>query len=321
MEVKAGILGFAVGDALGVPVEFAPREELEFFPVTDMQEFGAHKQPKGTWSDDTSMTLATMDGIIQSNGINYTQIANNFCWWACGKKYNAHDYVFDMGITTHKALQDYLILGLDPTKAGGKGYYDNGNGSLMRILPLAYYFKENQTSDLEMATIINNISSITHGHEISCMGCYLYTKYAMSLLEGKSFQESYNDLQKVDVSMYSDTTQLSYERILSGDLGKIKDSSLISSAGFVVSSLEASIWSCLNTNDYKEAVLKAVNLGEDTDTVCALAGGLAGIKYGYNDIPEKWLNTLVKKDYIEDLSNKFEYKIKNLNKIEKEKQL
>lgn len=314
MNVKDGILGFAIGDALGVPVEFTKREILEMFPVTEMFGNGVHKQPKGTWSDDTSMILATMDGVIESGFIDYYQIAENFCLWATSKKYNAHDRLFDIGITTHSALRNYIMKDVEPTKAGGTDYFDNGNGSLMRILPMAYYFKENSMSDLEMSRIINDLSSMTHGHELSCLGCYLYTKYAIGLLNGKSFEESYEDLKNVDVSMYSEPSKNAYKRVLNGELATIEDKSLIKSSGFVVDSLEASIWCCLHSKSYEEATLKAVNLGEDTDTVGALAGGLAGIHYGIDNIPKKWLDDLVKKDYIEELSDKYQNTIISMDK-------
>lgn len=319
MDVKDGVLGFAVGDALGVPVEFSFREELQKNPVVDMEEFGVHKQPKGTWSDDTSMMIATMDAINECGEINYNQIADNFCLWASSLKFNPHGKMFDIGVTTSKALNNYVQKGLDATKSGCDSYFDNGNGSLMRILPLAYYFKENPTTDLEMANIINNVSSITHRHEISCLGCYLYVKYAMSLLEGKSFLESYENLQKVDVSMYDKAAVKKYERVLSGKLKDITDTKKIKSSGFVVDSLESALWCCLTTRNYEEATLKAVNLGEDTDTIGGLTGGLAGIRYGFKGIPNKWLDVLVQRDYIEDLSNKYQCAIKKVNEVGKHK--
>ncbi len=318
LGVQDGVLGFAVGDALGVPVEFSRRETLIDRPVVDMMEYGVHNQPKGTWSDDTSMMIATMDAIINSSKIDYHKIADNFCLWASSRKFNPHGKLFDIGITTSDALKRYMFEGCEPTKAGNKGYYDNGNGSLMRILPLAYYFNSNKMSDEEMATIINNVSSITHAHPISCMGCYLYVKYAMDLLDGKDFNEAYQDLLRCDVSMYDNDTVKAYGRILSGELGQIKDQNKIKSSGFVVDSLEASIWCCLNSDNYKVATLKAVNLGDDTDTVGGLTGGLAGIKYGRESIPKNWVDSLAQKDYLVELCDEYQKTIKktaNLNKI------
>jgi len=306
MKVKDGILGFAIGDSLGVPVEFLSRNFLNEYPVVDMMDCGVHNQVKGTWSDDTSMILATIDGINNCNDIDYLQLMENFCLWINSQKYTPHGEVFDVGNTTYHALDNFLFGDTSPVMCGGNRVNDNGNGSLMRILPLAYYFFYNPVSDLEMSEVINNVSSLTHRHPISCMGCYLYTKFAISLLEGKNFNEAYNKLQKSDVSMYSDEVKNVYKRVLSGELNDIKTSDDIKSSGYVVDTLEASLWCCLTGVNYETSVLKAVNLGEDTDTIGALTGGLCGIKYGITDIPEKWLNCLVKKDYIEDLCVKFE---------------
>ena len=313
MDVKDGVIGFAVGDALGVPVEFSPRELLKINPITDMTGYGTHSQPAGTWSDDTSMILATLDGVVNSGYIDFYEIANNFCLWAGGRCFNPHGKLFDIGITTHNSIKNYITNNVKPTQAGLNGYYDNGNGSLMRILPLAYYFKNNPMSDYEMADIIDDLSSITHRHEISCLGCYLYTKYALSLLDGKDFKESYAELLKADTTMYSNSSVMIYQRVLSGELLNLEESK-VKSSGFVVDSLEASIWSCLQTDNYKDAVLKAINLGGDTDTIGGLAGGLAGIRYGMNSIPSKWLDTLVKRDYIENLSNSYQNTVMELGK-------
>lgn len=313
MKVVDGVLGFAIGDSLGVPVEFTSRRELMSNPVTDMEGMGVHRQVKGTWSDDTSMIIATMDGIIESKEINYKRIMDNFCLWYSGKKYNPHGVLFDIGITTSISINNY-INGKDINSCGCSGFHDNGNGSLMRILPLSYYFMENNLSELEMALIVNSISSLTHAHPISCMGCYLYTRFIMFLLSGKSIKDSYLELGNIDTSMYDLDTISVYKRVLSGELIDLNIDE-IKSSGFVVSTLEASLWCNLTSSSYSEAVLKAVNLGDDTDTVAALTGAIAGINYGVDSIPKKWLNHLVKKSYLEELSNNYQevitkYKIK-----------
>lgn len=313
MKVLDGVLGFAVGDSLGVPVEFVSREELSSNPVVDMEENGTHNQVKGTWSDDTSMLIATMDGIIECKEINYKKIMDNFCLWYSGKKYNPHDVLFDIGITTSVAINNY-INGKDINSCGVDGYYDNGNGSLMRILPLSYYFMENNISDMEMSSIVNSLSSLTHAHSISCLGCYLYTRFIMFLLAGKSIKDSYLSLGNLDLSMYDLDTVSVYKRVLSGELIDLSVDK-IKSSGFVVSTLEASLWCNLTSSSYSDAVLKAVNLGEDTDTVAALTGAIAGINYGVESIPKNWLDCLVKESYLEELSNNYQdviskYKVK-----------
>jgi ADP-ribosylglycohydrolase len=175
----------------------------------------------------------------------------------------------------------------------------------MRILPLSYYFIENEFTDKEMSVIVNKVSSLTHAHPISCLGCYLYIRFIMFLLSGMNVKDSYLSLGKLDLSMYDLDTVSVYKRVLSGELIDLSVDS-IKSSGFVVSTLEASLWCNLTSSSYSEAVLKAVNLGDDTDTVAALTGAIAGIKYGIDSIPKKWLDTLVKSSYLVELSNNYE---------------
>jgi ADP-ribosylglycohydrolase len=238
---------------------------------------------------------------------------DNFYLWYSGKKFNPHDVLFDIGITTSVAINNY-VHGKDINSCGCSGYYDNGNGSLMRILPLSYYFIENEFTDKEMSVIVNKVSSLTHAHSISCLGCYLYTRFIMFLLSGMNVKDSYLSLGKLDLSMYDLDTVSVYKRFLDGELCNLSVDK-IKSSGFVVSTLEASIWCNLTSSNYSEVVLKAVNLGDDTDTVSALAGAVAGISYGVDSIPKNWLDSLVKKDYLEDLSKTYEevigkYKVK-----------
>ena len=139
MKVKDGIIGLVVGDALGVPVEFESRSVLEMNPVTDMRGHGTYNQEAGTWSDDTSMTLATMQSIVNKNGIDYEDIMDEFCSWIYNDEHNnSEEGTFDYGITTRMAIDRYHFENKDPLKCGGTSERDNGNGSLMRILPLAY---------------------------------------------------------------------------------------------------------------------------------------------------------------------------------------
>lgn len=137
--IKDGIIGFAIGDALGVPVEFKTREQLKNNPVLDMIENERYRLPKGTWSDDTCMSLATMDSIIQTKKIDTNDMANKFIKWFRNGEYTATGKTFDIGITTMKSLQAFE-LGIDQAENCGQDKeMDNGNGSLMRILPIAYY--------------------------------------------------------------------------------------------------------------------------------------------------------------------------------------
>ena len=176
MKVKDGIIGFIVGDALGVPVEFNSRHELEEDPVTGMRSYGTYSQPSGTWSDDSAMTLATMHSLVQKQGIDYEDMMEKFVEWVEDGKYMQGNNTFDIGITTRSAIERYEFNKISPTLCGGTGERDNGNGSLMRVLPLAYI------KDIDYETI-ENISALTHGHKRSKIACVLYVEIAKSMLE------------------------------------------------------------------------------------------------------------------------------------------
>lgn len=307
-KVYDGIIGLAVGDALGVPVEFKSRQEIAENPVTFMREYGTHHQPRGTWSDDTSLTLALIDSIADKSGIDYSDIMDRFSNWLLYNDYTATGEVFDVGNATSRAIMNYG-RGMNPLECGGASEYENGNGSLMRILPLAYYLEKQKDSTIEaQMEIVHNVSALTHRHAISLIGCGIYINMAMKLLTSEAslymcVERGINEAFKFyDDKRFDETGNYRRLRNLSDFLNLSANE--IKSSGYIVDTLEAAIWCLLNTNSYKECVLKAVNLGNDTDTVGAVAGGLAGIYYGSDDIPKEWLDVLAKRQYIEELCEK-----------------
>ena len=305
MKSCDGIIGFAIGDALGVPVEFKSRQELKANPVTDMMGYGTHKVPLGTWSDDTSMTLATIDSIIKTGEIDTNDMADKFLKWFRNNEYTATGKRFDIGRTTLQALAKYELKVDDAVNCGGKGEYDNGNGSLMRMLPIAYYiYYKNIVDEEEIYNIVKQVSSITHAHEISILGCYIYVKFTLELLKGIDKIQAYQNIQQLDYSYFDDYVVSKYYRILENNIQEIKKED-ISSSGYVVSTLEATLWLFLNSKDYNDTILKAVNLGDDTDTVGACVGGLLGIYYGIDDIKQNWRDDLLRYDYIMKLCDMF----------------
>ena len=311
MKVENGIIGFVVGDTMGVPVEFNSRGKLLLNPVTEMLEYGTHNMPKGCWSDDTSMTLATMDSIIKCKEINTNDMADKFIKWYRNGEYTATGIMFDIGTTTQQALVRYQ-RGIDiASKCGGEREYDNGNGSLMRMLPIAYYCYLKGLEDTEILKIVKEVSSITHRHPISILGCYIYVRLAIELLKGKGLLQAYQEIKKLDYSYFTEDTIYKYERILNNDIG-LYNINEISSNGYIVSTLEAVIWTLINSKSFNETIIKAINLGEDTDTVGACVGGLAGIYYGIENINQKWKDNILRYDYIINMCNEFE---KVLNKL------
>ena len=303
MKVKDGIIGLVIGDALGVPVEFSGKYERDKDPVTCMREYGTYNQPKGTWSDDSSMTIATMTSIINKSKIDYEDIMNEFINWCRYDKYtNSASGRFDIGNTTRNALINYHN-GKSALESGGMGERDNGNGSLMRILPLAYI------KSIDYNTI-ENVSSLTHAHKISKIACVLYIEIAKSMVENDLEIHEHVELACDKIKdYYKDSSALkNFEKILSNDLDNVRGKT------FVVESLECVIHCLLTTNNYKDAVLKAVNFGDDTDTTAAICGGLAGIYYGYDSIPADWINSVNKINEVESLCEKYESFCDNFNK-------
>ena len=297
MKVKDGIIGLVIGDALGVPVEFNSRESLKKHPVTEMRGYGTYNMPPGTWSDDSSMTIATMASIVNKNEIDYDDIMKEFQSWIETGKYTQYSNTFDYGITTARGIQNYK-MGIDAIECGGTGERDNGNGSLMRILPLAFI------PDIDYETI-ENISGLTHGHLRSKIACVFYIEIAKSMLENNLTIDEHIKLAGNKIKEhYKDSGELHHFKRIFND--ELNDEDSISSKGYVITTFESVIYSLKNTDNFRDAVLKAVNLGRDTDTVGAICGGLAGIFYGFDSIPIDWINEIPKIDEVIELCEKYE---------------
>lgn len=268
-KLRTAIYGALIGDAMGVPYEFKERGS---FQCAGMTGHGTHNQLAGTWSDDGSMILATCKSLKDNAGkVNTTDIYRKFKSWYEDGAFTQYGKVFDIGIATRTALH---------TGKGQCGERDNGNGSLMRILPLAFTDCSNEE--------VREVSAITHGHWISMEACSIYVKIIRRCLQGEQLADVVHSLELADP----------FNRIATIDLLPEEE---IKSGGYVVSSLEAAIWCALTTNSFKDCLLKAVNLGRDTDTTACIAGGLVGACcYEFEDIPSEWMDAVPKKEIIED---------------------
>lgn len=307
-NIKALLFGVAIGDALGVPVEFTQRAFLKANPVVGMREYGTHNQPKGTFSDDSSLTFCLAEVLTQKFSLE--AIAQNFIQWYKSGYWAVGGTLFDIGIATRLSISN-LMNGVVPDLAGGMTEDSNGNGSLMRIAPLVFYLKDKKVDERFMIT--KQVSSITHRHIRSVIACFYYVEFARKILEGQDKFKAYHNTQIIVSDLLSSYPILSeeisrYNRLLKEDIYTL-DEDRIQSSGYVIHTLEASIWSILTTNSYKEAVLKAVNLGSDTDTTAAVTGGLAGLIYGFDSIPADWINTIAKRTEIEDLAIRLKRKM------------
>lgn len=309
--ILGGIAGLCVADALGVPFEFRSRASLAAEPAADMRGGGAHGQPAGTWSDDSSMTLALLDSLAAGR-LDYGDIMGRFLAWLDRGAYTPRGEVFDVGRSTREALLRFA-RGTPPLRCGGGDEHSNGNGSLMRVLPLAFYLQRHFGAGFllreEALDVIHSVSALTHAHRRSQIACGLYLSAAGALLEGASLPEAIALGVGRAWECYSRRGAYAeelrhYQRVRAPGFAGTAEGE-IRSSGYVVDTLEAAFWCLLNTDSYEACVLKAVNLGLDTDTTAAVAGGLAGMYYGYEAIPRRWREQTARIGYIEELCSAF----------------
>jgi len=304
-KMKSALYAGIIGDALGVPVEATPRHELALCSVKNMLGYGRYDQPEGTWSDDSSLTLCTMESLV--DGYDIEAIGKNFCKWLFEGHWTSTGFVFDAGITTFLSLDKIQSNGVSAKQSGCTHEDDNGNGALMRMLPVVLYFYKDGAERLIQR--VHEIAAITHAHPRAQMGCGIYAFMARELLSGVDKFEAYDRAVEQAIAYYTPLPRFKAEmphfiRIFSSTVASLPEEQ-IRSTGYIIDTLEASIWCLLNNGSTKETLLAAVNLGLDTDTTGMVAGGLAGLTYGLNDVPKPWLDSLARKDSIDDCVGKF----------------
>lgn len=303
-QYLGAIIGHAVGDAMGFPTEFSKREELLQSPVIEMIDSPDVGQPAGSWSDDTAMEIATIDSFIQKKYFDYKDIMDKWVKWISKSEYTPTGVAFDIGRTCLKAIKKYCN-GTAPLQCGATSMNENGNGSLMRILPVALYAYSKKLDDTSIRKLTDEVSSLTHAHEVSRLGCYIYVQFIISLLKDFAKEDSYRYIQNLDYSAYDKNAINLYSRILNEKIeGQILDN--IKSSGYIVDTLECAMWIFMNAQHYKEAIIASTNIGGDTDTIGAIVGSMAGIYYGFDSIPSNWLDKLQRKDYLMELADRFE---------------
>jgi ADP-ribosylglycohydrolase len=296
-RIRGAILGALVGDALGVPVEFQSRLARRDDPVTDMRGFGSHHQPPGTWSDDGALLLCTAEALI--DGLDTERAGRLYLRWWMEGHWAARGEVFDIGTATREAL-GRLRTGIPANEAGGTGETDNGNGSLMRILPVALRFSA-EPPEL-MARAAMQLSAITHRHPRSQLACALYCLVVHELLHGKAPPEAWRNavglFQPLLEEFPTETTVFS--RVCDARFADLTEPQ-IRSSGYVIDTLEAALWCLLQGGSFPDIVRRAVNLGDDTDTTGCVAAGLAGTWLGATSIPVDWLSALGPRPALADL--------------------
>lgn len=315
--LKSSIYGLATGDALGVPWEASKRDT---FKCTGMRGYGRHNQPPGTWSDDTALTLATLDAIATFLGVkrlDLKKLKHNFIQWREFGKFSIDNNIFDIGVSTKKAIAK-MVMGYPLEECGNNTEGSKGNGSLMRMIPVAFYLK-NEKDFEKRKKICYFMSSITHATDECKIACHFYVELVIKIVD--EIQKNQNskdiDVEKLinetteemkDKLMMNDRAEEEneknekspFDRIINHSLSKLPREE-IRSYGYVIDTLEAALWCVLKNDNYKDTILCAVNLGHDTDTVAAVAGGIAGVLYGYEGIPQEWINQLKGKKIIDSL--------------------
>lgn len=294
-RIAGGFYGLLVGDALGVPYEFKkpteipPREQIEFEPPQGYKRT-YQSVPIGTWSDDGAQALALLDSLLTCGHLDLNDLMERITAWQENGKYAVGGVVFDIGVTTANAISNFK-RGAAAEDSGLKGDYDNGNGSLMRALPLALW---HQGSDEELARDAMAQSLVTHGHPRSQVCCALYCLWARRLLHNEA--EAWDSATTTLRSLVAGTP---YESQLEFNI-RPDDFTSGNGSGYVVDALRSARW-VMREDSYESVVKAAVVLGNDTDTTACIAGGVAGIRDGVDAIPARWLDALRGRDIADPL--------------------
>ena len=303
---KDGVMGVVVGDALGCPVQFETREEVAAHPIAGMRGNGTFQLPAGSWTDDSSLTLALLESLKRLDAVDLNDIMDNFVKWLDHGEFTPYGYAYDIGRGTLRAIQKYKMDNR-PAKCGGAEEWNNGNGSLMRIMPACLFCAEKELDDDSAIKTVHQVGSLTHAHIRANIACGLYYFMVKEVLRGignlnARLQNGLARGFRYYEKYLTDHENLHfYDRLR--DLAQFASvpAKKIQSSGYVVDALEAAVWSLATTNSFENALLKAVNLGDDSDTVAAIAGGLAGLFYGYEAIPSCWTACIQRKEWIEKL--------------------
>lgn len=291
-RVRGCLLGLAVGDAVGTTLEFSPRDQRP--PLKDMIGGGPFKLEAGQWTDDTAMALALADSLISHPDFDPRDLMERFWDWRAKGRYSCTGSCFDVGVTTAEALMRYLDD--DEPFSGPTDHETAGNGSLMRLAPVAIIYSQNRD---RLDSVARDQSRTTHGAPEAIDACRAYGSLLADALEGLPKEALTGPRLQPDglpwAGQVSDVMAGSWRQ-------KARDR--IQSSGYVIHSLEAALWCFHRTENFADAILLAANLGHDADTTAAITGQLAGAHYGASGIPAGWLGKLAWRDRIESMAER-----------------
>lgn len=304
-KARGALLGVLAGDALGVPVEGMGRDEFE--PVTGMRGGGSHLQPAGTFSDDGSMTLCTVESLVEKKALDMADLGDRLVRFYFNRHWAARHVTFGVGFTTREAIVR-MREGKLAQQAGLADEDSNGNGPLTRMAPIVLFAHARGLSPRDMTALAHDACRITHAHPRAQLVSGFYTLIARALLEGKSIPDALAFMRAQAMELYaSEPWHDEYRHVqnLMERNPRFVDRFDVSSSGYCVSTLEAALWCLSRENPFKETVLEAVNLGDDTDSVGSVVGGLAGMIHGASAVPEEWRKELARLDEVEGLVGRF----------------
>jgi ADP-ribosyl-[dinitrogen reductase] hydrolase len=280
------LLGLAVGDAMGTTLEFKPRDSYP--PIRGMIGGGPFGLAPGQWTDDTSMALCLADSLLHVGDLDLLDLMQRFARWQHEGYNSCTGDCFDIGNTTAAAIARFLRTG-DPA-AGAKEPETAGNGSLMRLAPVALRWHGQPDRAI---TAARAQSEATHGAPVALDACAFFAALLVEAIGGATKEQVLRDRQFPGAAEIAAIARGEWRH-------KHRDE--IRSSGYVVHTLEAALWCVEQTESFEEAVLGAANLGEDADTTAAVAGQLAGALYGRAAMPPHWLDQLAWRDRIERIA-------------------
>ncbi|BAP84679.1 ADP-ribosylglycohydrolase [Paucilactobacillus hokkaidonensis JCM 18461] len=302
IKMKNTLYAAVIGDALGVPVEMKQRGQ---YRVSGMTGYGTWGQPAGTWSDDTSLTLCLIQNLVKDDDLD--SLMDKFVSYMENAEWTPADEVFDVGNSCSKAIVNYAVNKLPATECGDNSEYGNGNGAIMRLAPLVMTLNDELTIE-ERFKQYRDYTSLTHRHPRAITGSLIYLEILWYLKQGASLVDAIKSSEdSVDLignySVKYRNEKQSFNRIFDSDFKNLPVSA-IRSSGYVVDTLGAAVWIALNSDSYKNAILTAVNLGGDTDTIASITGSIMGFKDAI-DIPSEWTEAIVNREYFEKIVNPF----------------
>ena len=273
-KIIDSIIGGSIGDAMGIATKLCSREELLSQPIIEMKSSSKNGQQPGSWSNNILMEILVIESLTDKCKLKYDDISN----------------IISELVNNRKEFSKFIS--------------NDNNVLLVIMLPVALYSYYKNLNNEQMINLINKISVILHASDTSRLACYMYVRFVNNLLQGISKEEAYKLLREDNYSLYSNETIKLYSRLIKNNIQELNIDEIKSSEN-IIDTLECCLWIILNTISYKECIVVSTNIGGDTNTIGTIVGAIAGIIYGIDTFPKKWLNVLRKKEYLIDIANKF----------------